>query len=58
LHAALAQGLEFFGAVDVVRNELTVDLEPHGVKVAATGPTEGSKVMDVAFVDDHLSVTG
>jgi len=24
----------------------------------ATGPTEGSKVMDVAFVDDHLSVTG
>ncbi len=24
----------------------------------ATGPTEGSKVMDVAFVDDHVSVTG
>src|SRR5260370_17401922 len=22
-----------------------------------TGPTEGSKVMDVAFVDDHVSVT-
>jgi len=21
-------------------------------------PTEGSKVMDVAFVDDHVSVTG
>jgi hypothetical protein len=25
---------------------------------AATGPIEGSNVMDVAFVDDHLSVTG
>ena len=25
---------------------------------AATGPTEGSKVMDVAFVDDHVSLTG
>lgn len=25
--------------------------------MAATGPTDGSKVMDVAFVDDHLSVT-
>ena len=22
------------------------------------GPTEGSNVMDVAFVDDHVSVTG
>ena len=32
LHAALAQGLELFGAVDVVRNELAVDLEPHGVE--------------------------
>jgi hypothetical protein len=25
---------------------------------AATLPTEGSKVMDMAFVDDHVSVTG
>ena len=32
LHAALAQGLELFDAVDVVRNELAVDLEPHGVE--------------------------
>ena len=32
LHAALAQGLEFFEAVDVVRDELAVDLEPHGVE--------------------------
>ena len=24
---------------------------------AATWPTEGSKVMEVAFVDDHVSVT-
>src|SRR5215472_3420611 len=32
LHAALAQSLELFGAVDVVRNELPVDLEPHGVE--------------------------
>src|SRR5690242_14909886 len=32
LHAALAQGLELFGTVDVVRNELAVDLEPHGVE--------------------------
>ncbi len=32
LHAALAQGLELFEAVDVVRNELAVDLEPHGVE--------------------------
>ena len=24
----------------------------------ATGPTEGCKVMDVAFFDDHVSVTG
>src|SRR2546429_4286489 len=32
LHAALAQGLELFGAVDVVRNKLAVDLEPHGVE--------------------------
>src|SRR5258707_12132196 len=32
LHAALAQGLELFGAVDVVRNGLAADLEPHGVR--------------------------
>src|SRR5262249_5545083 len=32
LYAALAQGRELFGAVDVVRNELAVDLEPHGVE--------------------------
>ena len=32
LHAALAQGLELFEAVDVVRDELAVDLEPHGVE--------------------------
>src|SRR5260370_2633190 len=32
LHPALAQGLELFGAVDVVRTELAVDLEPHGVE--------------------------
>src|SRR5262249_11764081 len=32
LHAALAQGLQLFGAVDVVRHELAVDLEPHGVE--------------------------
>src|SRR5690348_11426474 len=32
LHAALAQGLEFFGAVDVVRDKLTIDLKPHGVE--------------------------
>jgi len=31
LHAALAQGFEFFEAVDVVRDELAVDLEPYGV---------------------------
>src|SRR5215467_11235842 len=32
LHATLAQGLELFGAVDVMRNQLTVDLEPHSVE--------------------------
>src|SRR5882762_142086 len=32
LHAALAQGLELFGAVDVVRHELAVDLKPHGIE--------------------------
>src|SRR6267378_7510495 len=32
LHAALAQGLELLEAVDVVRRELAVDLEPHGVE--------------------------
>src|SRR5260370_10929288 len=32
LHAAFAQGLELFRAVDVVRNELAVDLEPHAVQ--------------------------
>jgi hypothetical protein len=32
LHATLAQCLELFGAIDVVRNELTVDLEPHGIE--------------------------
>lgn len=26
--------------------------------MGATGPNEGSKVIDVAFVDDHVSVTG
>ena len=32
LNAALAQGVELFEAVDVVREGLAVDLEPHGVK--------------------------
>ena len=32
LHAALAEGLELFGAVDVVRNEFAINLEPHGVE--------------------------
>src|SRR5262249_16534275 len=32
LHATLAQCLELFGAIDVVRNQLTVDLEPHGIE--------------------------
>ncbi len=32
LHAALAQRLELFGAVDVSRGELAVDLEPYGVE--------------------------
>ena len=32
LHAAFAQGLELFEAVDVVRDELAVDLEPNGVE--------------------------
>src|SRR5260370_38314675 len=32
LRAPFAQGLEFFGAVDVVRNALAVDLGPNGVE--------------------------
>src|SRR6266516_1224863 len=32
IFVALRKGLELFGAVDVVRNELAVDLEPHGVE--------------------------
>src|SRR5262249_8575868 len=32
LHAALPQSIEFFEAVDVVRDELTVNLEPHSVE--------------------------
>jgi len=32
LYTALAQGLELFGTVDLVRNELAVDPEPHGVE--------------------------
>src|SRR6478609_4775701 len=32
LHATLAQCLELFGAIDVVRNELTVDLEPYSIE--------------------------
>src|SRR6478672_2539637 len=32
LHATLAQCLKLLGAIDVVRNQLTVDLEPHGIE--------------------------
>src|SRR5262249_31573446 len=32
LHAALVQRIELFEAVDVVRHELAVDLDPHGVE--------------------------
>ena len=35
LHAALAQGFELFGGVDVVRDELAIDLEPHAVEAHA-----------------------
>src|SRR5260370_35785287 len=42
LHAALAQGLELFRAVDVLRNELAVDLKPHGgeAHLVALGQSE------------------
>ena len=32
LHATLAQCLKFLGAIDVVRNQLTVDLEPNCIQ--------------------------
>src|SRR5262249_19822323 len=32
LNATLSQGLELFEAVNVVRNELAVDLEPYGIE--------------------------
>ena len=47
LHATLAQGLELFGAVDVMRNQLTVDLEPDGVEAHLVALRQRDKDRDL-----------
>ena len=56
LHAALSQGLELFEAVDVVRNELAVDLDAHGVKahLIAFGHRDEDRDLCVRWVEQFL----